>query len=414
MKLTPLVRVSTKEQEHDSQWVSIKRFADHGGHTLTTAVPVKASAFKSKSALGPAIDKLLAGKPEAVIVAHLDRATRGGIFAGGGDLVRKFRDARVPLFVADYGQDIASIDDLVLAAMIDASNRESRMKSQRTSDNHKLSADNGSWSGKALFGYSIEVLTKHNRKLVIKDSEASQVREAFALAGKGWSIPVIANALGWPVPSTGWRLHHSAYWTGETTFTSKRDGLSWVHAHPAIVTPGEAATAHANLALRRKHEGPQASAGTKNFEGVLHCGKCDSRMYLRTPKRNGKPIGTYYTCRAGHTSKQSVTESAVNAAVSGYAVAQMAPAVGPEAAELAAARAELAELGRDLANADITRVIELQGTVKRLESKGAGESAPRPTGAVYAALWVSGDAAQRRAVLAELHVTALSGVVRIS
>lgn len=414
MQLTPLVRVSTKDQEHDSQWVSIKRFADHGQHTLAEAVAVKASAFKSKSALGPAVDKLLAGKPEGVVVAHLDRATRGGILAGGGELVRKFRDARVPLFVADMGQEIAMVDDIVLAMMIDSANRESRTKSERQSDNLGKAAECAGWSGRALFGYSIEVLATHNRKLTVKESEAEQIREAFELAAKGWSIPDIANVLGWAVPTTGWRLHHEAYWTGETVFESKRDGLSWTHEHPRIVQGERVKLAHANLALRRKHEGPHGPVGTDGFEGVLHCGRCDARMYLRTPKRNGKPIGTYYTCRAGHTSKQTATDAAVNAAVSAYAVAQMVPAVGPEAAELVAASAELTELGRDLAHADIARVIELQGIVKRLEDAGAGKVAPRPTGAVYASLWASGDHMQRRGVLAELHVTALSGVVRIS
>ena len=137
----------------------------------------------------------------------------------------------------------------------------------------------------------------HDGKLVINPYEAEQVRKIFEWYIAGGSLKTITDRL----QSEGYTNKYSSYssWStvrnvlGNKTYTGclHFGGVSVENAHEAIISEEQFNTAQILRAKRRHKYGSTAFQSEHLLTGMLFCGHCGGRYYLRDTGRY-----RYYAC----------------------------------------------------------------------------------------------------------------------
>lgn len=400
MQLVSVVRVSTSGQDTEGQVPANRKWAAANGHTIVRVVEIKASAFKvgtddKPTPLDRELAAILATEPEGIVMRRLDRLSRQGI-ERGLSTIRRIREAGVKLYFADMG-DSAEINELVAAALFHVAAEESRVKSERTRDNHAIISSRDAWSGLAAFGYRTAGTGELNARLEVSEAEASVVREMFQWCAEGASTREIAAWLtdraltprgnAWSQAQVRKMLNHEAYATGVTTLTStprKPNGkpdvsrrITWDHKHAPIIDRALFDAAHASLADRRNRITYTRDDTLEGLEGALTCSKCSKlgkpgqRLYIARQHKHGK---TYqrYQCRVGHGMTRSKAEAAVAERMQGHLtvnnVTVTPDRADPTATALAEAKADLARTNPATAEGR-ARTQQLWDTIDALEAE---------------------------------------------
>lgn len=231
---------------------------------------------------------------DMVLVCAVDRWSRDLVFA-----VQSVRElvARKVRFVSinDNLDTSTPQSDSMLGIMAWVADGErQRIKARTVGRRSELRAEGKHVEGRVAFGYRRE-----NRTLVIVESEAAVVREAFRMCCAGWSLREIADELSsttdhaWGLWRVHWMLRNRTY-LGEV---ATADGQAVrQRAHPAIV---DAATFdHAQSAMSRRRQGNRkqgdSNARTRNWlmAGIAICAACGCAMGAAYGNNNLD----YYAC----------------------------------------------------------------------------------------------------------------------
>ena len=169
-----------KSQAHEG-WVCLRDAYDDGG-------------FSGGSMDRPALQRLLAdvgaGKLDVIVVYKVDRLTRS--LADFAKLVELF-DAHGVSFVSvtQSFNTTTSMGRLTLNVLLSFAQFEREVTGERIRDKIAASKKKGLWMGGVVpYGYRVE-----NRKLVVNDSEANDVRLIFELYCQLKSIPALIREL---------------------------------------------------------------------------------------------------------------------------------------------------------------------------------------------------------------------------
>lgn len=165
--------------------------------------------------------------------------------------------------------------------------------------------------GRVPFGYQV-VTEGKRRRLELHDTEASVVREIFALCNSGngaWEICESLNKRGltrrgklWTKSVVLYTLQSETY-AGWTVFgKTSADGTLRAEAEqirtqsrPAIVDQDVWQTAQDSIAARAPKVGVGSPKSTWLFTGILKCGKCGGGLMIETATGRSKRYA-YYQC----------------------------------------------------------------------------------------------------------------------
>jgi site-specific DNA recombinase len=261
----------------------------------------------------PALQRLIAdikrGVIDVVVVYKIDRLSRSLLdFA---KLIEVFDKHHVSLVaVTQQFNTATSLGRLVLNILLSFAQFEREMIAERTRDKMRAARRRGKWIGGTVpFGYDAR-----EKKLVINDAEAQQVRALFDMYLQEHSILRLvefANSLGWRTKSwttkTG-NVHVGGKWTksimgrllSNPVYAGRvvADGNSIAGEHPAIVEDSKFDQVAAQLKAGRN--GRDWSARNLHgflLRGLVRCAVCETAMISSTGRSRGKDY-RYYTCLA--------------------------------------------------------------------------------------------------------------------
>lgn len=407
MKLWSIARVSSTGQDTEGQVPANQRWADANGHTITRTVELKASAYKP-SKLAELLEEATNAKPDGIVLRRADRLSRQGI-RHGLDMMHRFRTAGVKVFLADMGDDAIEADDMLMSALFYGAYKESKVKSDRATDNHMVIADHKAWMGVPPFGYTVVSNGTLNAQLVPSEDEARIVVEMFKRCADGGTLRGLerwAASLGYVRPTPRgvkserpWKptgaqirkiLDREAYATGQTELTSTpkdRDGnvveskrRTWTHEHAALISRELFDAAQASKNERRTRENYDRDDTILELEGAVTCVKCGHKMYLRNKKINGRYYERY-ECRCGHGMRRDKLVQFVAGKMTGHIMVtnvERAPVTPtPQHDELTRLRKELSRCN-PATDDGWERATELRARMAELESSDTQAAIPVP------------------------------------
>lgn len=302
-------------QKHDG-WICLPDHYDDGGFT---------GGNMDRPALRRLFADIEAGKIDAVIVYKVDRLSRSLL-----DFARMMEifDRHQVSFVSVTQQFNTSISmgRLTLNMLLSFAQFEREMISERTRDKIAATRRKGKYSGgMPLLGYDVV-----DKKLVVVDSEAEQVRQIFGLylecgslirtcaelSRRGWTTKVWTTKKGISrggEPFQKNRLHHLLT---NVTYIGKIRYKDEVHEgeHPGIVEPD----AFNRVQEQLSGNGHGTSGGhnakhTALLKGILRCATCDCGM-THTYTAKGSRRYRYYVCdRAQQRGKECCPAGRVSA-----------------------------------------------------------------------------------------------------
>lgn len=422
MQLVSVVRVSTKGQDTEGQIPANQRWAEANGHTIVKTIPIKDSAYKAGSQLDRKLDEILAAKPEGIVMRRADRLSRRGIERGLAT-IRRIRTAGVRLFFADLG-DAAEANELLLSALFYVAHEESRVKAERTLDNHGVIANRGAWMGVARFGYSVADPGQLNARLIVNDAEVKILTGLFEQCRDGASLNELeewAASLGYVRPTPKgekterpWKpkgaqlrklLDCEAYVTGQTELTSTpKDGdgdpieskrITWTHSHPPIIDRELFDAAQAAKGSRRNRQDYARDDTLEGLEGALRCSKCGGKLYLARQVKKGRTYVRYQD-RAGHGMRRDKAERYVADMMTGHLMVtgvDIAPAAPRQETELESLRRELARCNA-ATDEGFARIVELRRQIAEIGTPAEPE--PGTVAWVDVSMYETADWPKRR------------------
>lgn len=259
----------------------------------------------------PALQRLLAdieaGKVNCVVVYKVDRLSRSLLdFARMMEVFERYGVSFVS--VTQQFNTATSMGRLVLNVLLSFAQFEREMISERTRDKIAATRRKGRWTGgPPILGY--DVLDK---KLIVDEAEAKQVREIFGvylersslldtvreLERRGWVTKSYTTKKGTRrggLPITKTRLHHLLT---NVTYVGKIAYKAEVHEgeHPGIVEPDVFELVQETLSTN----GAAGSADKRNkhgalLRGILRCASCNCGM-THTFTVKGNRRYRYYVC----------------------------------------------------------------------------------------------------------------------
>jgi site-specific DNA recombinase len=286
-----------KSQEHEG-WACLPEHYDDGG-------------FTGGNMDRPALKRLLAdieeGLVDTVVVYKVDRLSRSLLdFARMMETFEKHQVSFVS--VTQQFNTATSMGRLILNVLLSFAQFEREMISERTRDKIAATRRKGKWAGgMPLLGYNVV-----DRKLVVLESEAEQVRQIFALyLALGSLIPVAEelNRRGWRTKQ--WTTKNGGTKGGRTfdkgsvyqvltnpTYIGKVRYKDEVHdgEHAAIVDPA-VFTRVQTMLQQHGHPGIQRARNKHGalLKGKLRCAACQCAMALSYTDRGPRRY-RYYVC----------------------------------------------------------------------------------------------------------------------
>ncbi len=261
----------------------------------------------------PALKKLLedveAGSIDCVVVYKVDRLSRSLLdFAR---MMKLFEDRGVHFVsVTQHFNTAESMGRLTLNILLSFAQFEREIIGERIRDKIAASRRRGKWSGgNLILGYDLD---RENRRLVVNEAEAAQVREIFDLYLRHESLlPVVAE-----LQQRGWRTKSWIARNGKpqggrpfdkgnlyllltnVAYLGKVRHKEEVYQgeHEAVVAPATFDRVRRLLERNRRTRG----SITRNkygalLKGLVRCAACRAAM-IHCPVRKGTRLWRYYVC----------------------------------------------------------------------------------------------------------------------
>ena len=288
-----------KSQTHEG-WRCLAEHYDDGG-------------FSGGTMERPALQRLLAdidaGRVDCVVVYKVDRLSRSLLdFAR---ILETFERRGVAFVSVTQSLDTGtSMGRLMLNVLLSFAQFEREMISERTRDKIAATRKKGKWSGGIpVLGYDVV-----DRKLVVNDPEAQQVREMFNLYARKRSLLAVVQELdarGWT--NKVWITRKGARRGGRlliktslhqlltnATYTGKvrHKGELFAGEHLAIVA-GDLFDQVQAILRAGKNAGSRQSSGEQTvlLRGLARCAVCDRAMSHSYASRGTRRY-RYYVCTA--------------------------------------------------------------------------------------------------------------------
>lgn len=279
-------------------WAALPERYDDGGYT---GANIDRPAFKRLLA------DIEAGRIDIVAVYKIDRLSRSMLdFVRLMELFRKHGVTFVS--VTQQFSTTNAVGRMTLNLLVTFAEFEREQVSERTRDKMRAARRRGMWTGgNPALGYDVV-----DRKLVINEVEAKQVREIFALYIQHGSYTTAAHELnqrGWRTKT--WktregRIHHGREFTKNSLSNLLHNPLyigrtplgneSFPGQHEAIIDPElwDAVQAQSNRHAKRGGCEARNRHGLL-LRGLLECGACGSSM-TGTFTQRGSRLWAYYQC----------------------------------------------------------------------------------------------------------------------
>ena len=256
------------------------------------------------------IDDCETGKIDCVIVYKVDRLSRS--LMDFARMMQLFEEKQIHFVsVTQHFNTAESMGRLTLNILLSFAQFEREIIGERIRDKIAASRKRGKWpGGNLILGYDLD---RENRRLVVNEEEAEQVREMFRLYLEHESmLPVVevANERGWTTKSwidrNGKRQGGRRYdrWNlylllNNVTYLGKVRHKEEVYEgeHDAII---DLETFEAARELMDRNRRSRGSRSRNKYGallcGLLRCGHCDKAMIHCPVKKRKTKVYRYYVC----------------------------------------------------------------------------------------------------------------------
>ena len=285
------LRVSTDQQNYDRQKKELEDYCKRNQLGIKYIFEEKESGRKDNRPEFTKLCELTKDDIQVVVVWEISRLSRKAYmilkvaedFAQKGISIYAFKEN---LMTLDNNGNFDKFARLVLSVLANYAQDELETFRERSlsGKKHKLLSGEMDYTFRPPYGYR-----KNNKKLVINDDEAEQVKKLFELFVYGHkSTRQLAIAYGWTQNRVSYTLKNTVY-MGEVKY--KYEPSIILHV-PAIITKELFYVAQDMLEQRRGNQLTADQRYNNRLRGKIFCGLCSSKMYFSKDKRV-----SIYTCK---------------------------------------------------------------------------------------------------------------------
>lgn len=299
----------------DAQREAAEAYIASQKHMGWTVIPNRYDdgGFSGGSTERPGLQQLLddieAGTTDCVVVYKVDRLSRSLLdFAR---IMKLFEDKNIHFVsVTQHFNTAESMGRLTLNILLSFAQFEREIIGERIRDKIAASRKRGKWpGGNLLLGYDLD---RENRRLVVNEDEAGQIREIFSLYLEHESLLPVVDILrnrGWKTKSwidrngkrqggrefDRWNLYLLLNNVGYLGKVRHKEDI-YEGEHDAIIDTGTFERARKMMERNRRNKGKfsRNKYGALLY-GILRCGHCDRAMIHCPVNRRGKCY-RYYVC----------------------------------------------------------------------------------------------------------------------
>ena len=285
------LRVSTDQQNYDRQKKELEDYCKRNQLEIKYLFEEKESGRKDDRPEFKKLCELTKDDIQVVVVWEISRLSRKAYmilkvaedFAQKGISIFAFKENLTTL---DNNGNFDKFARLVLSVLANYAQDELETFRERSlsGKKHKLLSGEMDYTFKPPYGYR-----KNNKKLVINEDEAEQIKKLFELFVYGHkSTRQLAISYGWTQNRVSYALKNPAY-MGEVKY--KYDPSIPLYV-PAIISKELYYAAQDILKQRRGNQLTADQRYDNKLRGKIFCGLCSSKMYYSKDKRV-----SIYTCK---------------------------------------------------------------------------------------------------------------------
>ncbi len=343
-------------------WTALSKRYDDGGFSGAT---VDRPAFQAL------LHDVQAGLVDVVAVYKIDRLSRS--LRDLAKLIDLFENHNVTFVsVTQHFSTANSMGRLTLNVLMSFAEYEREVIGERIRDKVQATRRRGMWTGgRPILGYDVI-----DKKLVINDDEAAQVRWIFSRYIESPSLSAVAAALN----ERGWRNKTYTGRRGQAvvgkTFSKKTVGQLLTNviyrgmqrckdgtvpgAHPPIIADELWFAVQERIAGNRQNGGAQARNKTGALlRGLIRCGRCGSPFLHTFTTKAGRRYRFYVCERAHNEGVATCPKARIAAGKFEQFVADQIRAIGSDEILLAKTAASVARIAAD-------RRVEIQVELRQM------------------------------------------------
>ncbi|HPF38732.1 MAG TPA: recombinase family protein [Phycisphaerae bacterium] len=317
----------------DAQREAAEAYIASQKHMGWTVIPNRYDdgGFSGGSTERPGLQQLLddieAGTIDCVVVYKVDRLSRSLLdFAR---IMKLFEDKNIHFVsVTQHFNTAESMGRLTLNILLSFAQFEREIIGERIRDKIAASRKRGKWpGGNLLLGYDLD---RENRRLLVNEDEAEQVRDIFNLYLEHESLLPVVEILrqrGWKTKSwidrngkrqggrefDRWNLYLLLNNVGYLGKVRHKEDI-YEGEHDAIIAPGTFEGARKMMERNRRNRGKfsRNKYGALLY-GILRCGHCDRAMIHCPTQKDGRRYRYYVCIRTQTAGKNACPTGWINA-----------------------------------------------------------------------------------------------------